>query len=85
MSATDNNPEATPTQTINRNIASIDSMMSRVEMWGEQDAYACISLDRADLVRQFQEMKENGENAQIVERKIRVMGLTIPVFVLIDR
>lgn len=68
-----------------RCIASVDALGSRVEIDGDQNAYVCLSLERARLVPMFNEMRADGQDVHIVERTVRALGLSFPVFVLIDR
>ena len=68
-----------------RCIACVDALGSRVEIDGDQNAYVCLSLERARLVPMFNEMRADGQDVHIVERTVRALGFTFPVFVLIDR
>jgi len=49
------------------------------------DGFALVSLDYGELLVAQSEMVERGEKCSIVVRKIRALGVTFSVFVLINR
>ena len=68
-----------------RGVVNISSFRSDTERWATRDAFITMSLNRADLVPCFDEMRANGEPARIVKRSVRVLGTSFPVYVLINR
>jgi len=68
-----------------RGVVVVASLRSDTERWDTRDAFITMSLNRADLVPSFDEMRANGEPARIVKRSVRVLGTSFPVYVLINR
>lgn len=68
-----------------RGVVVVASLRSDTERWATRDAFITMSLNRADLVPSFDEMRANGEPARIVKRSVRVLGTSFPVYVLINR
>ena len=68
-----------------RGVVNIYCLRSDTERWATRDAFITMSLNRADLVPCFDELRANGEPARIVKRSVRVLGSSFPVYVLINR
>lgn len=65
-------------------ITSVDCNASRAELSTDTNGYLLMSLEGMQVVRAFYAMAAEGKVPKIVERKLRVCGLSIPVYILID-
>ena len=66
-----------------RTVCTVCTVASHVEISGEGSRVMMMSLDRDDLASTVIEMAARGEKPTVCERQVRVMGLSVPVFVLV--
>jgi|18_taG_2_1085343.scaffolds.fasta_scaffold03521_3 hypothetical protein len=66
-------------------VCTVCTVASHVEISGQRSGFVMMSLDLDDLASTVIEMAVRGEKPTVCERQVRVMGLTVPVFVLISR